>query len=263
MFRVVKKNIKIWIICFCLNIKSQMQYKSNFILNCTVMFITYFCEFVSTWFLINNFSSIGNWSTNDILLVYSIATLSYGLSRFFFNGFNNVSKQLKRGDFYIHLIKPFNEILSIVSQNISLERIGQIVLGLGILVISLNKNHNIQKILLIFFIINGTIIYSSLFIISAAVSFWVIESKEIMGIMTHGTLRAIVYPLSIYKKYLRDFMTYIVPVAFISYYPSIILLKKSMDKKILIITWLVGILVFMFSIFLWKFGIKKYEGSGG
>ena len=54
-----------------------MQYKSNFILNCTVMFITYFCEFVSTWFLINNFSSIGNWSTNDILLVYSIATFSF------------------------------------------------------------------------------------------------------------------------------------------------------------------------------------------
>lgn len=264
MFREVKKITDILVCSFRMTVKAQYQYKVNFWLRFVVMFITYFSEFLSTWFLITKFNSVGEWKREDIMLTYGLATLAYALSRFFFAGFNGVSRQLKDGSFYLKMLRPYDEKFILFIQGMPLDRLGQVVLGTGILVYACMK-HNFSISLggVLFYVLIGTLIYGALFVISAAIAFWVVDSRELTGIMTHGTLRAVVYPLSIYKKIIRELLTFIIPVAFVSYYPAMILLGKETSAGIRYLVPAVGIAVYLFSLILWKTGIKKYEGSGG
>ena len=112
MFREVKKIADILVCSFRMTVKAQYQYKVNFWLRFVVMFITYFSEFLSTWFLITKFNSVGEWKREDIMLTYGLATLAYALSRFFFAGFNGVSRQLKDGSFYLKMLRPMMKNLS-------------------------------------------------------------------------------------------------------------------------------------------------------
>ena len=117
---------------------------------------------------------------------------------------------------------------------------------------------------MVVFLVTGTLIYSSIFIITASVSFWIINSRELLGIFTHGTLRAIVYPITIYSQILQELFTYLVPVAFISYYPAMVILNKEGDHNVIkLVIFLVAALMWGIAKLVWKLGIKKYEVAGG
>lgn len=75
MFREVKHKIGVWVMCLTMSLKSQFQYRSSFVLKCFVMFITYFCEYISTLFLISKVSDINKWSKYEIMLIYGMAML--------------------------------------------------------------------------------------------------------------------------------------------------------------------------------------------
>lgn len=265
MFREVNHKFSVWIMCLMISLKSQFQYRSSFILKCFVMFITYFCEFISTYFLISKVSDINKWLKYEIMLIYGMATFAYAMSRLLLCGINNIPKQLKNGKFLIKLIRPESELFCSMIEEIPVDRLGQILLGVVLIIFSCVKNFSSISILwLVVFLVTGTVIYCSIFIITASVSFWIINSRELLGILTHGTLRAIVYPITIYSRILQEIFTYLVPVAFISYYPAIVILNKEGDHTtIKLVTFLVAVLMWGIAMIVWKLGIKKYEGAGG
>ena len=265
MFREVKHKIGIWAMCLTMSLKSQFQYRSSFILKCFVMFITYFCEFISTFFLIRKVSDINNWSKYEIMLIYGMATVAYAMSRLLLCGINNIPRQLKNGKFRIKLIRPERDLFCTMIEEIPVDRLGQVLLGLLIIIYSCVKNFSSTSIFwLVVFLVTGTLIYSSIFIITASVSFWIINSLELLGIFTHGTLRAIVFPITIYSQILHELFTYLVPVAFISYYPAMVILNKEGDHNVIkLVIFLVAALMWGIAKLVWKLGIKKYEVAGG
>lgn len=265
MFREAKAKIDIWTMCLKMSFKSQAQYPASFVLKCLVMFITYFCEFIATYFLISKIARVDNWSKYEIMLIYGMATIAYSTSRLFLNSMNNLPRQLRTGQFLVKRIRPQSDLFCIMIEEIPIDRIGQVLLGVAITVLSfIHLKGSISVVWLIIYLITGTVIYSSIFVLCGSVSFWIVNARELLGVFTHGTLRAIVYPISIYSKLLRDVITYIVPVAFISYYPAIVILNK--DANIHYIKWvnvLVCLVTWMIATLVWKIGMKRYEGSGG
>ena len=265
MFKEVKQKIEIWIMCIKMSFKSQLQYQASFILKNFVMFLSYLCEFVATYFLINKVSQINDWTKYEVMLIYGIATVAYAISRLLFCGINNIANQLKNGSFLIKLVRPKSDLFCMMIEEIPIDRIGQVILGGAIVLFACIKLHGAVILpWLLICLITGTIIYSSLFVITASVSFWIINSRELMGVLTHGTLRAIVYPISIYNKVIREIFTYLIPVSFISYYPAIIILDKK-ESTIMMkgITVLVSVIMWIISKLVWRIGIEKYEGVGG
>lgn len=265
MFREVKHKIGVWVMCLTMSLKSQFQYRSSFVLKCFVMFITYFCEYISTLFLISKVSDINKWSKYEIMLIYGMATVAYAMSRLMLCGINNIPRQLKNGKFLMKLIRPESDLFCAMIEEIPVDRLGQVLLGLLIIIYSCVRNFSSTSIFwLVVFLATGTVIYSAIFIITASVSFWIINSRELLGIFTHGTLRAIVYPITIYCRILQEIFTYLVPVAFISYYPAIVILNKEGDHTVIkLVIFLVVALMWGIAKLAWTMGIKKYEGAGG
>ncbi len=75
-------------------------------------------------------------------------------------------------------------------------------------------------------VVTGSMIFGSLFVLGAAFQFVAIDSAEVANSFTYGGQQLTQYPLSIFGKELVRAVTFVVPLAFVNYYPVLFVLGK-------------------------------------
>ena len=70
------------------------------------------------------------------------------------------------------------------------------------------------------------------------------------------------YPITIFSPVFRFIFTFLLPIAFIAYYPSLVILRPD---EVPLLSWLspfIGVIFFWLSYKFWMFGALKYNGTG-
>lgn len=131
-----------------------------------------------------------------------------------------------------------------------------------IALVKLNIIWNFSKIITLFLMIIASIlIFFGLFVITASYCFITIQGLEIRNLFTDGGKNLAQYPIGIYKKGVMFIFTFIIPYAFINYYPLLYFIDKSTN----ILYMLSPLLVFVFLIpclLSFKIGLKHYSSTG-
>lgn len=224
-------------------------------------------DFLGVIILFARFGSIGNWTSNHVLLLYGIATTSFGLAEWFSRGFDIFPWHVNSGEFDRVLLRPRNTFLQVMGGRFEFQRFGRVAVGICCIlysVIHLKVSANPSNILiLIGAVIGGWFVYTSIFIILSAISFWTLQPLDIMYIFTNATLQYCKIPLPLLGKTLQNFLTFIMPLGLCYYYPAMVISKNSSYP-----TWTGvmalpgGIIFFIFSLLLWSIGVKHYHSSG-
>ncbi len=253
-----------------ISIKSQMQYKISMILQIMGMFGITAIEFLGLWSLFQRFNSLAGWNLAEIALFYGIVNIIFALTEAVSFGFAKFAAQVKSGDFDRILLRPRSTILQVSGQELTLRRIGRFSQGIAVMIwslISLETVLQLQHLLLLLItIVSGILVFMALFIIQAALSFWTVETLEIMNSLTYGGVYTCQHPLSIYKSFMQKFFLFIVPLGCISYLPICSFLNRSPFPNIPSwIGWLSpisGVLFFSLAVLFWRYGIKHYTSTG-
>lgn len=257
--------MRLYLKYFSIQLKSVMQYKISFFLTTIGQCLTTFFSFLSMYFLFKRFGNIKNYSFNEVLLCFSTIFMSFSLAECFGRGFDNFSSIISDGGFDRILTRPRNEVLQVLGTKIELTRIGKLVQALIIFIYSIKTcgvHFSPDKILtLILMIIGGTFLFFGLFMISAVICFFTIESLEVINIFTDGGRELAQYPLDIYKTSVLRFFTFIVPLAFVNYYPLLYIIGRS-HNIFYMFSPLIACLFIIPSYILWKFGVRHYTGTG-
>ena len=185
-------------------------------------------------------------------------------------GFDVFPKLVRSGDFDRILLRPRSTVLQILGQDIQLMRFGRFIQGFIVLVWSLtrlNISWTLGKtLLLIGAILGGNFLFSGLIVLQATLSFWSIQSLEIMNSFTYGGVQAGQYPISIYKPWFRNVLIYLVPIASVNYFPAMNILGKADPLGYPYwIGWMspfVGLTFFILSLYIWQFGVRHYSSTG-
>lgn len=100
---------------------------------------------------------------------------------------------MRTGDFDRVLLRPRTTILQVLGHNIQMMRIGRFGQGLIVLIWSISKLNikwTLGKILLLLgSIIGGNLLFSGLIVLQATLSFWSVQSLEIINSFTYGGVR--------------------------------------------------------------------------
>ena len=74
------------------------------------------------------------------------------------------------------------------------------------------------------------------------------------------------YPISIYSKLIQGLMIYVVPFAFVNYFPAQYLLRKpdmaNYNEVYMYIAPLVGVVVYALAYVFWRVSVKRYTSTG-
>ena len=116
-------------------------------------------------------------------------------------------------------------------------------------------------------IVGGVFFFAGLFIFGSGISFWTVDSLEAMNMATYGGQFLTQYPLTIYGDFLRSLFTFVIPMAFINYYPTLWLLGKPdpLGGPTGLLAFLAPFICLSMSVLgtaLWRRGVKHYASTG-
>lgn len=252
--------------------RSQMQYRWSFLLDMLgVLFIT-LAGFLTIAFVLQRFGNIAGWTLGEIALLYGMVETAFGTMDMLFSGFDpqNFGKQTRLGRFDQLLLRPVGITLQVFGSEFILRRLGRIAQGMAVLgiAISLTASHwSAAKLLFLPLVLASLVaFFGGLFIIGATITFWTLESIEVVNIFTYGGTEMMSYPMSIYPDWLRRFFTFIIPAIFLNYYPALYFLDKpdplGMPVFLAFLAPLAGFGVLGLALLFWQFGIRHYQSSG-
>ena len=115
-------------------------------------------------------------------------------------------------------------------------------------------------------IIGGVLIQGGIFIFFSALSFYFVETGSIREIFYWNMRKFAGYPISIYNKFIQMIMIYVVPFAFVNYFPAQYLLRKEdmalYNEMSMYIAPLVGVVIYILAYIFWKISVKRYTSTG-
>ena len=224
-------------------------------------------DFLGVMILFSRFGSLGNWTSSHVLLLYGIATTSFGLAEWFSRGYDMFPWNVSSGSFDRVLLRPRNTFLQVMGQRFEFQRIGRVAVGIGCTfygIYQLNIGFDIiNTFALLGAITGGWFVYTSIFMFLSTLSFWTLQPLDIMYIFTNATLQYSQIPLPLLGRRLQNILTFVLPLGLCYYYPAMII-TKSADYP----TWVGfmalpgGIVFFIIALFTWKFGVSHYHSSG-
>ena len=257
--------VKLYIESFKNNIKSQLEYKASFIMNFIGQLFVFFTYYFIIIALFNKFNNIRGYNVYEILLCFSIIHFGYSVNETFFRGIDKFEDLIIDGSLDRFLVRPHNILFQVLCTKIDFVKISRIIQALIVLVISLLNLDiiwNINKVIvLLLMLLSSILIFFGLFVLTSSYCFITIQSLEVKNLVTDGGKNLAQYPISIYRKGVVFFFTFIIPYGFINYYPLLYFIDKSDN----ILYMLSPLLVFIFLIpclLSFQIGLKHYNSTG-
>ena len=252
-------------------LRSQMQYRESFLVMLVVSFLGVMTEFLAIIILFNRFDELIGWEVGEVAFLYGIASVSFGLAEMFGAGFDGFPELIRRGEFDRVLLRPQSAFVQVLSGDFQLRRLGRVLQGvtaLGFAFAWISVDWTVAKLAYLpVVILCGMVLYIGFFVLGATICFWTVESVEVINIITYGGTEFASYPLPIYHLLMQRFFTFVVPLAFVSYFPSLYLLDRSEASDwpmwLLIISPLAAA-AFMSIVarIAWGFGVRHYRSTG-
>lgn len=213
-----------------------------------------------------NIDFIEGWDYWEVLVLYSFLLFSEGFINLFMEGVWKTANLINSGEMDQFLVRPAPVPLQLVTCKTELDganKMGIAVLLIGIsfhkkgIVFSTANFMSMIFLLLCSGLIRGLIIWNA-----SCLSFWSKSSKNRVNFMAFSIGEAARYPLTIYPFFMKALFCYLIPYAFVSYYPAAYMLEKI--EGVHLIAWM--FFVTALSLFcggkVYKAGMRRYESPG-
>jgi ABC-2 type transport system permease protein len=268
----IKYSFNIYRRLISVNIRGQLQYRVSFLFDFIGTALITVLAFGSVALVLQRFNNIAGWTVFEIAFLFGMAETAFGAMDMIFSGFDPpyFGQRVRIGSFDQMLLRPVNLFAQILGSQFIIRRLGRIIQGSIILVIALTQLDiqwtGVKLIMMPVVFISLVIFFGGLYVIGATLSFWTIESLEVVNLFTYGGTEMIQYPMNIYPDLIRIFFTYILPAIFLLYFPALFILDKpdplGMPPISSFLAPFVALAVFLLAIFIWNYGLRLYQSTG-
>lgn len=247
------------------SIKGMMEYRVDFMVGTISQIITQLLELIFIFIIFRVTGNIGEWNIYHILLIYGILNIAIGISDFLVDEVYSLGeKYLKQGLIDMLLLRPVHPIISMMGNSKSITAIGYLLIGYIITFYSMIKLSISISVVSVGFIIGitliGGLIIAAVLVIVGVTGFWSYASNEIMWPFFRLT-KFVQYPISIYSSVLKVILIVIIPYAFVSYYPSLMLLEDRLGKLVFLSP-VIAMILWCMAFKIWSALLRFYKGTG-
>ena len=249
-----------------MNFLCGLQYRGWYFMVLQV-FIAVITDPIGLILMFSRFGSIGPWTMERILLIYSLSVTSFGLAETFCRGFDYFPwKMIRSGDFDRVLLRPRSLIIQIAGSYFHIHRMARVVSGLFAILWCLHRMNlslNLGDIvILILALLGGFFTYTGVFLFTSGIAFFTIQALDWIYIFTNASYQINRCPIEYTPKLLRYLFTFFLPMLLISYYPAAVICGWGEPFYRGILALPAGLLFFFFSILIWRFGVRHYTSTG-
>lgn len=252
-------------------LKARFQYKLDAMSATLAVFLREATGIIVMYLALLKFDTINNWNINELLFLFSLIFITYGIFIVFFMALRDFSDWIKHGDFDRVMLRPRGLLTQLVSCGADwLAALGHGTLGIVLFILSANNVGIVWNIGTVVYyictIISGVLIQGAIFLFFSSVSIYFIETQSLKEILYWNVRKFAGYPISIYNKFIQSILIFVVPFAFVNYFPAQFLLRKSdmadYPEWCMYISPFVGIVLYLLSYAFWRFSLRFYKSTG-
>ena len=257
MLQAVKNQLKVTMKTIKYGLMREMINKASFIMNIAFMILNN-ASFIIQWIVIYSLKEdVGGYTFNQILLLWAIAASTYGFSHFIFKKSYSLSDLITNGKLDSFLVQPKNVLISVITTDVEVSALGDILYGYIVLVIS---GLTVTKFLLFtLFTITGSIIITDIAVLLGSLSFWLGKSDMIADTGNSLMTNFATYPDGIFKGISKILLLTVIPLGLTAYFPVWIMTKFDLRLTLIIICITALLTVLTFVVF--YRGLRRYSSS--
>jgi ABC-2 type transport system permease protein len=253
------------------NLRGRMSYRADFITSIMFGILWQTSTLIFASVLLTRFDGIGNFPNSGVLLIIGMRLLSHGLNVLFFDNLAYLPIRVNEGRMDGYFLRPVPIFTQVLISDFNVNAFGDLAVGattFGFAVTFLHASWTPAKIsYLVLAVLGGMLIEAAVqwtlaCLLLRSPASWVLASWADELMATFGN-----YPLSIVPKAVQGLLTFVLPLAFVAYFPAEVILGIAPRHGAMSV-WVywspaVGPILFLLAHRLWLRSLRTYRTAGG
>jgi ABC-2 type transport system permease protein len=252
------------------NILTLLEYRANFVMWFGFTIAYHAVALGALYVTMRTFPSMDGWDFRQMFFLYALWMCGHELHNLAFFQVNFVPEYVRAGQFDRFLVRPLDtlfQVLTVPNQTVP----DGLLLAIATLIFAtIAGGVHVDWVFALFVplvVIGGALIDLGVSLAIATVSFWVVRVDTLRWVAMSLEQDFTRYPISIYGRGVQVVMAFILPFAFMNYFPATFFLAKT-DTGLQLSPWIglltpaVGLVWFGGAYALWRFGLNHYQGTG-
>lgn len=247
-------------------IKTRLAYRVDFLVDTLAVSFALLVQLAVLGVLFSKVESLQGWTYHQVLFIYGFSLVPLGI-------FNLTSLNLYRfsdrfiiqGKFDRVLLRPVSTLGQVLCESFNISGLNEIIIGTAVMIYAGAKMQiELEPLDILAVLLLGpsaSLVYTGVFLALTAVSFW-FEDRMGLAPPVYNMIRFARYPITIFGAPVRFFLTFILPFAWVAFYPATWFLGSLEFSRLAMLTPLVGLVVFGGSVMIWRAGVKNYSSTG-
>ena len=225
--------MKLYLHAMRMQIKSQMQYPSSFLMQTLAQLVMEGGEMLAVILLVDRFERLNQWGPGDLYFFFGLMAVTFYLTECFGRGITgNFPYLIRTGQLDTFLLRPRGVLVQTLCSAADPRRLICIAVGIVSMIMG-SRISGIQwtaakALLLGEAVLCGTMLILGLFMIEAIFCIHSVKSVELVNALTYGGRSACEYPIDTYPRPLRILFTVLAPFALTLHVPGAVILDKPL-----------------------------------
>src|SRR6266851_8510668 len=246
--------------------KARLEYRADFFSSVLASFLGTAASFGFLLIVFSRVPAVKGWKFEEIVFLYGFSLVPLGIFNVLsWNLYPFADRYLIEGRFDRVLLRPVSSIFQVLFEAFRLESLQETLTGVGAVVWAVHRMGvrygPIDLVLFVAWTVCGAVIYLAIFVALTAISFWIEDrigiSPPIFNLMQFGR-----YPLTIYDAWVRFALSFVIPFAFASFYPTTRFLHRPEFLREFWAVPLVAVATAALALTLWKTGVARSHSTG-
>ena len=253
-----------------INVLTTLEYRENFLMWFAFTFVYHGSSIAALWIVLNSFPSMNGWTFGDMAFLYGLWMVAHAVHNTFFSTVGDIPEHIREGEFDRLLVRPLDTLFQAIATP------GQVfpdelILSLIYFTAATWYSHVVVDLTFVVMVpliaLGGALIDLAFNLLISTVAFWFVRVDALRWIVLQLEQEFTRYPISIYSRGVRLLLTFVVPFAFMNYFPARFFLHKAHEGAMLpaavgLLTPAIGVVFLTLAYLFWRLGLNKYSGVG-
>ncbi|MGW8884337.1 ABC transporter permease [Streptomyces sp. NPDC055749] len=251
-------------------LRSTMAYRASFAMTALGNFVVTAFDFVTILLMFSHVDALGGYTLPEIALLYGMSATAFGLADLLLGSMDRLGRRVRDGTLDTLLVRPVPVLAQVAADRFALRRLGRITQGLlvlGYALVSLDIAWTPLKLLLLpLAVLSGAAIFGAVFVAGAAFQVVAQDASEVQNAFTYGGTTLLQYPPTVFAKDLVRGVTFVVPLAFVSWLPALYVLDRAYPLELpewaAFLPPVVAGACWVLAGLAWRTGLRAYRSTG-
>ncbi|MCW2913580.1 MAG: hypothetical protein JWN52_1648 [Actinomycetia bacterium] len=206
----------------------------------------------------------------EVMFFYGTSVSAFSAADILLGSAERLGHHVREGSLDAILVRPVSPLIQIATEDFSPRRLGKLIPALVVLTVALTKIDVAwtpgRVILMAVMLASGMTIFGALWVLTAALQFVVIDAREAMNAITYGGGFLTQYPLSVFGRDFVRTLTFMIPLAFVNWQPSLYILNRPdplhLPEVFRFASPLVAVVMCAVAALAWRTGLRRYRSTG-